>query len=196
MLTCHPIPFAEKLVQIFCPLLLSFLIGLLVVFLLNCESSLQIQVLCQIYVLQIFSPSLGLVFYFLKCLLMRKRLYFLKFYLFIYGCSGSPLLHFFSCRSKLWVLPVMVGGFLTAAASLVVERRLSRTRDRTRVSWIHKWILYHWAARETQKFIISMKSNLLDFFGSLYFFHYNLYQPRITKMDSLSTSRSFYSFHS
>ena len=134
MLTCHLIPFAEESVQIFCPFSLSFLTGLLVVFLLNCESSLQIQALCQTHVLQIFSPSLGLVFYFLKCLLMRKRLYFFKFCLFIHGCSGSPLLRFFSRRSKLRVLPVTVGGSLTAAASLVLERRLSRTRDQTRVS--------------------------------------------------------------
>ena len=50
----------------------------------------------------------------------------------------------------------------------------SRTRDQTRVSWISKGILYHWATRETQKFIILMKSNLLNFFGSLYFFLYFL----------------------
>lgn len=97
MLTCHPIPFAEECVQIFCPLLLSFLIGLLVVFLLNCESSLQIQVLCQIYVLQIFSPSLGLVFTFLNAFWWEKDCIFLNFvYLFMAAaglrcCVFSPV---------------------------------------------------------------------------------------------------------
>ena len=82
--------------------MLSFLIGLFVIFLLNCESSLQIRVLGQKHVLQIFSPSLGLVFHFLKYLLMRRRLYFLNFYLFIYGHCGSSLLRGSCGCSLLW----------------------------------------------------------------------------------------------
>lgn len=60
VLVCHPsIVLGEVSVQIFCPLL-NLTIGLLVVLLFSCESTFWIQVLCQIYNLQILSPNLCL----------------------------------------------------------------------------------------------------------------------------------------
>ena len=52
--------------------------------------------------------------------------FFFTFYLFIFGCAGSLLLHrFLSSCSKQGLLSLVVHKLLIAVASLVLELRLS-----------------------------------------------------------------------
>ena len=103
---------------------------------------------------------------------LKITLFFIYIYLFLAALGLCCCARAFSSSGQQGLLFVVVHGFLIAVASFVVEHRLqvrglqqlwhtslavlrhvgsSRTRDRTHVPCIGRWILNHCATREVLK---------------------------------------------